>query len=53
MCLTMTTDARPSTSEPPKSGESELTDPPVYREAAMPDELDESPKSDKKEGSAG
>lgn len=45
----MTTDGRPATSKEPASGDSATTDPPVYREATTPEEIEESQKREDSE----
>jgi hypothetical protein len=42
----MTTDGRPPGSTPPESADKDPKDPPVYREAATPEEIEESQKGD-------
>jgi hypothetical protein len=42
----MTTDGRPPASKEPKPVGDAPADPPVYREAATPEEVEESQKSD-------
>jgi hypothetical protein len=44
----MTTDGRPPASKDPKLADTAPTDPPVYREAATPEEIEESQKDDDK-----
>jgi hypothetical protein len=44
----MTTDGRPPGSPAPDGVDKEPTDPPVYREAATPEEIEESQKRDDK-----
>jgi hypothetical protein len=40
----MTTDGRPPTSTAPRGADKDAADPPVYREAATPEEIEESKK---------
>jgi hypothetical protein len=42
----MTTDGRPSASSDPKNVDKDPADPPVYREAATPEEIEEPQKKD-------
>jgi hypothetical protein len=42
--LVMTTDGRPPNSKSPRSVDDAPTDPPAYREAATPEEIEESQK---------
>lgn len=44
----MTTDGRPPAPNEPTSADEAPTDPPIYREAATPEEVEESQKDDDK-----
>jgi hypothetical protein len=46
----MTTDGRPPASKDPKSMDNAPTDPPVYREAASPEEIESQKRDDKGSG---
>jgi hypothetical protein len=46
----MTTDGRPPASKDPKSADTDPTDPPVYREAATPEEVEEQKGEEESEG---
>ena len=45
----MTTDGRPRASKDPKSVDNAPADPPVYREASTPEEVEEGQKGDNEE----